>query len=811
MKRSLLFLILLISSQVGFAQSISGKVTDSQSGEALIGANVFLKETSFGTTTGNLGDYNLTNLPEGNYELTVSLIGYETITRQAQLAKGDNLSFDFSLNVSAEILENVLVEAGSLTRHGKKIKDIPGSAHYISPKDIARINNTDVMNVLALIPGVNLNQEDGFGLRPNIGLRGSGSERSSKITVMEDGILMAPAPYTAPSAYYFPTMGRMKGIEVFKGASQIKYGPQTTAGAINLISTPIPTSLSADFGLNYGSFNTRNIYASAGNAHKNVAYMVEGFQQNSDGFKELDNGADTGYDKQDILAKLRVNTNPDAAVYQALTFKLGYAKETSDETYLGLTQADFDKDPIRRYAGSQKDQMNTEHTSWSINHLIAPTDFLQISTTAYRNEFKRNWYKLDKVNGEKIGKILASPADYKTEYDLVSGNAASADDSQSLKVKANNREYYSWGIQSIANAAFETGDMKHNVEFGIRYHEDGVDRMQWADYYTMDENGMTNRISQSAKGSEGNREQDTKALALHVQYQLSIGQLNILPGIRYENIDRSRKDWGKTDSDRTGEVSERKNKYDIFLPGLGLDYKINSNMSVFGGIHKGFTPGGSKDGSKPEESINYEAGFRTVTCGFATQVALYYNDYDNLLGSDTNSSGGTGSGDVFNGGAATAYGIEIEASYDPLASTSKTLRLPIRLNYTYTNAEFGTDFESEFDAWGEVKEGYQLPYVAEHQFTLGTSLEHRKFAIDAISKMVGEMRATAGDGSIEDNDLIESSFIVDLRARYFATNQVTVFGEVQNVFDQTYIVSRRPAGLRPNMPMAFNVGLKFAL
>ena len=152
----------------------------------------------------------------------------------------------------------------------------------------------DIQRILRSVPGVNIQEEDGYGLRPNIGMRGTGTERSSKITVMEDGVLMAPAPYAAPAAYYFPTAGRMQGVEVRKGSSQIKYGPNTTGGALNLISTQIPTEFAGHAEVLGGGDNDRTVHAYVGNSFENAGFLVETYQAKTDGFKDLEGGGRSG-------------------------------------------------------------------------------------------------------------------------------------------------------------------------------------------------------------------------------------------------------------------------------------------------------------------------------------------------------------------------------------------------------------------------------------------------------------------------------------------------------------------------------------
>ncbi|MEQ9021319.1 MAG: Fe3+-dicitrate receptor, partial [Pseudomonadales bacterium] len=186
-------------------------------------------------------------------------------------------------------------------------------------------------------------------------------------------------------------MGRMNSVEVLKGASQIRFGPFTTGGAINFMSTPIPNRFASKFQLTSGSYGFKNLHAYVGTKSEQVGFLVETFQYGADGFKELNNGDDTGFDKKDYQIKVGVNTKADAKVYQSLNMTVGQTFEDANETYLGLTASDFDDNPYQRYAASQLDNMDAEQSRFSLQHYIEMPGGVNIVTTAYRNDFARNW------------------------------------------------------------------------------------------------------------------------------------------------------------------------------------------------------------------------------------------------------------------------------------------------------------------------------------------------------------------------------------------------------------------------------------
>ncbi len=700
-------------------------------------------------------------------------------------------------------LDEVIIKSNTILGNKFVAKNRTGAAYYFSTEELAQFDYADINRVLSKIPGINLFEEDGFGLRPNISIRGTSPKRSSKIAIMEDGILISPAPYSASSAYYFPSVARMQAMEVLKGSSQIQYGPYTTGGAINFVSTEIPDSFRGKVTTSYGSFQTGQLHATIGDRVNNFGYILEYLNFNSDGFKSLGNNLNTGFDINEITSKIRYQTPNHIKKKQSLEFKFHHYDEISNETYLGLTESDFEKTPHLRYAGSEKDKMDAEHVQYLITHEINFLERFKISSNFYHNGFKRNWYKLDDVvfdgRSQKISKIISNPSQYSGHISVVKG---ALDSDSSLKVKANNREYVSRGAQTKLDYHWYGKNNSFNdLEIGFRFHYDEEDRFQWEDIYNIN-NLFMSLETYGDKGSQGNRISSANTFASYIMYKYKLKGFTISPGIRYESIKMSRDDFGKLNPLRNPiDVSSRENKVSVFIPGVGFNYTINNKLSIFSGIHKGFSPPGNSVGQKAEESINLEAGVRFSVNKFNAELIAYQNDYSNLLGNDLAASGGTGELDPFNAGEALVNGLEALVSSDLVEN--KNLKIPFLFSYTLTNAKFLSDFGSTQDIWGVVSNGDRIPYIPKHQLNSTISLQTIKFQLHLNANYNGKF-STIADGSVE----IPAYFTLDASLMYRLTAAVTFKSRILNILDESYAVSRAPAGLRPGHPFGVYAGFE---
>ncbi len=789
--------------------SISGSVLD-PSGASIPGAFVTLTNRSDGSTVqvlaDRLGTFRFDDLAPAAYSLSAHVPDFRVWKEEFELTPGQHRLVRADLQIAPSVLiqERVMVIADP-----SETISIPGSAHYIGNEQLEKrkVGFDDIHSFLRPVPGVNIQEEDGFGLRPNIGMRGTGVERSAKITLMEDGVLIAPAPYSAPSAYYFPVSGRMEAIEVRKGSSQIKYGPQSNGGALNLISTHIPTSFRMRGNLTGGAHGTTKGLVSIGDSYERVGWMLETYQIDSGGFKRIDGGGDTGFKVNDYVGKLRLNTGATTRMYQELEIKLGKTNQTSNESYLGLTAEDFRNDSRRRYAASGRDVFYGDHSQYQARHLIALSNRLDVTTVVYRNNFKRNWYKLQSVSGISISSALADPVRYASELAVIRGADSTAD---ALKVRANNRTYFSSGVQSVVGLRLNAAAFRNALEFGVRYHRDEEDRFQHEDGFQMREGRML-LTSAGDGGSQSNRVSGARALAFFVEDKIEWGRWTVTPGFRYEHINLRRIDFSRTDPGRITPTRIRRNRVDVIVPGVGLTFDFSPEFALFGGVNKGFGPPGpgSSEETEAEESINYEGGFRYSKRSLSVEALGFFNDYSNLLGRDTLSSGGGDTGMAFNGGAARVVGLEAAASYELSRIFGFDFLLPSRVSYTFTNAEFDSSFRSDYGPWGAVRPGDELPYLPSHNLHADITLEKARWTIDLGSTYVSSMRIKAGQGPTSGSETTQAHLLFDVAGEYRLREDTKLFVAVQNLTDKAYVAARRPAGARPGLPRTVTAGLRF--
>lgn len=698
----------------------------------------------------------------------------------------------------------------------ENLKSQVGASAFLDTTDIRTQNYTNVNRILQRVPGVYVRDEDGFGNFANISIRGGDGSRSERVTLMEDGVLTAPAPYSAPGAYYTPRAARMSGIEVLKGSSQVRYGPHTTGGVINFLSTPVPEAQSGYLRYTFGSNATQLLLAQYGDVVTTDAgtfgYLLEMHGQMSDGFRTIRGyeGRGTGFQLYEPMFK--AFWEPATAMEQRIEFKFGYTDFDADESYLGLSEVDARRTPRDRYPSTVFDNIDTDHIRTYLRWQGQPTDNLSLESTAYFNRFNRNWYKIDSVGGfnpaiDDTGQIVGRTG---LSSALLAGNprlgVLQGTAPGSIGVKSNNRTYESYGWQNMASLTFDTGDIGHTLNGGVRFHADYEDRLQLMDVYNGDGNSGFTSYRRGAPGEEADQRQEVFATSFFVEDAIQIGPVTVKPGVRYEKLQMDLNDRGL----RLG------GDLDTYAAGAGINYNLNDANTLFGGVFRGIsTPGPTaylKNGINVEESVGYEAGIRHRREAFATEFAGFVTDYYNLLGTDTGL--GLGGTSNLNAGAATVWGFESMVSYDLMASQGSPFQMPAYLTATWTSAELENALSSggKDNIYAGGTPGASIPYVPQWKLAGGVGVRYDAFGLNLDGTWVDESFGTADNftspvTSVRQG-IIDSALVFDLSASYQIGEHTKLLGGVQNLFDETYISSRLPEGPRNAAPRTVFIGVE---
>jgi len=769
--------------------NISGTISNNQF-QPIIGAHVGVEGTLLGTITDLNGQFVIHNLKPGRYTLHISAVGYKNISKVIDITENEVLRVQIIIEDNEFIIPEVLITGKS----DRIFSKVPGSVSYLNKKELEMINPISGNEVFRRIAGVHVVDEEGSGMRVNIGIRGLDPDRSRSLLILEDGIPVALAPYGEPEMYYTPPVERMTGIEILKGSGQILYGPQTIGGVVNYLTSAPPIESMGKIRIQSGQGGYLSALLQYGNTHGKAGYNLTVLK------KQADKVGYAGFDITDINGKFVVNVND----HSAFTFKADFYHETSNSTYIGLTQSMFEKGGQDFVLMAPDDLLSVKRYSTSLNHEYKWSQKTRLKTTAFAYTTSRDWRRQDFVSNNANNTKPSNWTGVTWGDETISGGAVFM-----RKTTANrNRQFEVTGAESRVEHDYKLFRSDHLLKAGVRYIYEKAEEQRV--------NGSSPDVSSGALVEDESRPGD--AFSAYVHQTSSIRQnLQLHYGIRLESFHYSR-DINRRTFTINGQnilrdtILNKSNALSQFIPGAGLTWKINNKTTLFAGLHTGFAPPRTKDAISnigevydlsAEKSVNSELGIRTeITKGIHLELTGFHMNFSNQIIPVSESSGGTGIG-LVNGGSTLHQGVEsaLNISISEMAGWSET-SLHFNTNVTYTDAHFTGDRQQD----GESLNGKSTPYAPSMMVNSSILIESInglvfRLGLNFVSGQYGDELNTqipSADGKI---GYISPYHTMDANIGYKINKWNTIFTlSMKNMTNERYIVSRRPQGIRLGLP-----------
>jgi Fe(3+) dicitrate transport protein len=660
----------------------------------------------------------------------------------------------------------------------------PGSAQVLQAEDLEQARVLTVNEALRKVPGVSVRDEEGFGLRPNIGVRGLNPTRSTKVLLLEDGLPFTYAPYGDNASYFHAPIERYERIEVLKGSGMLRFGPQTLGGVINYITPEPPQDFGGRADLALGSLGYRRAHVQLGGR----GHLLDLMHKQGDGAR----------DHQSLKqGDLNYKWNVAIGERHELTVRASVLGEDSDVTYSGLTDAEY-RNLGPRYNPFANDHFDIERFGTSASWSLALGDRATLVTNAYYYEFHRDWGRQSSTTTDaQCGSAFTNARLAGERVDVEACNSR----------QNRNRDFATRGIEPRLLADWSAGALQGTLEAGLRLHRESQDRLQF--------NGNTPRATTGTLVEHNEREVD--AWSGFVQNRFALGRLALIPALRYEHVEMERVNRLGSGSRGRADVAE-------WIPGLGLTFDFGPDTTLFAGAHEGFAPprvedligasGGSVD-LEPESSRNLELGLRgRLAPRLSYELALFDNDFDNQIAVGSIAGGST----PLAQGEARYRGAELalRADFAPAGSLGIAPFLELALT-TLPTAEQRSALR-RVDNGQPVPgsaAGRRMPYAPRNSATLRTGVEHARWNASIEGVFVDAQYAdfantglapANGNGQI---GRIGGHTLVNLAWNHeLSGSGWTLYATVKNALDRRYVADRT-RGILPGIERHFVMGATF--
>jgi Fe(3+) dicitrate transport protein len=665
---------------------------------------------------------------------------------------------------------------------------IPGSGTLVTSKEIQRAQPLDAGEMLRRVPGLAVRQEEGGGLRLDIGVRGLDATRSRRVLVLEDGIPVAINPYGEPDLYYGPPVERMRGIEIRKGSGSVLYGPQTIGGVINILTLLPPSRREASLEVQGGERGFLKLLSRYGDAVGGARFLAQIVHKRGDGVR------DQAFSATDLLGKVTFATSERGEA----TLKLGIHDEDAASTDVGLTRSMFEADPERPTLAPH-DDVHLRRYEASLIHEHAFSERTELRTLLYAYTTSRNWRRQDYDRRPSEG----------IHYSRIAGDtsipygAIYFRDTSTLR----DRSYEVLGLEPRLTQRFDTAGVRHTLEAGARVLAESARRTQSRGDSTL----------ATAGSAESDEAHGTLALAAYIHDSIAFRDgLLVIPGVRVEHV-RSHRDIRRAviaGGARDAPPAQGDGRSDLtaVIPGLGMVVG-SPQIHAFGGLHVGFAPprvvtairpDGIDEELNEEKSINYELGARAAPRRWIRlELAGFLVNFRDQVVPQARADSATT--DLVNAGKTRHLGVESAA----MLGLGEALRLGVTIDlaaqYTFSRATFEEGPPS----------GNLLPYAPLHTVTATLDVEHPlgfggQLAQTYIGPAFADEANTIAADATGRVGRIEGHYVLDAGVRYrHARTGIAVSITGKNLLDRPYIASRRPDGIFPAGFRQINAGVRW--
>lgn len=683
------------------------------------------------------------------------------------------------------------------------LQSVTGSGAILDKEVLYQSHVFTTNEALRKIPGVNVRDEEGFGMRPNIGIRGLNPTRSTRTLLLEDGLPLSYAPYGDNASYYHPPVDRFDNIELLKGAGQLLFGPQTTSATINYITPTPPLTPKGFVSFTGGNRDYLNGHVNYGGTVGAIGGLFDYIHKEGQGARD---NLFLEIDDVNLKGLYRINEQ------NSLILRGNYFREDSQLTYSGITDAEL-KNFGFRYNPFKNDNFSADRWGTSATHEYKFNQEVKLTTSFYWTQFNRDWWRQASTTTDKQCAGFAAKRE--------AGIAVNPDACNSIEGRL--RDYNTWGVEPRLHVYHDFLGVSSELDMGFRAH--------FEEQYRRQENG-TSPTARSGKVTEIN-ERFADAYSGFIQNRFFVGKWTFTPALRVESVEYERRNLLNPAATQEGKSSLTEP-----LPGFGINYTPLDEVTAFFGVHRGFSPPRVEDAIsntgiatdvRPEKSWNYELGVRSKPWrGLALDSTLFnvYFEQQNAVGSIAGGSTPLAVGEGL------YQGLEFFGRVDFGEILQTPHNIYLQSAYTWVgNAEALSPFRC-VPVDGKIPsscvnglvpgsaKGNRMPYAPEHMLTATVGYNHpigldfrveTVFVSDQFSDFHNAVGQVNPDGTANLSGQfgeIDSYAIVNLATTYRVKPlQTDLFVTVKNLFDEDYIVDRT-RGILTGSPRLVQAGFR---